>query len=396
MSENEIRVQMVRRSDRKCVIFRWHDPVTGRRGEESSGVPKTNLSLAATKIPEFIEQKKTERPAPEGSWEEFKGRYEREYLATQRKSTRAAWKCASKRFENVIHPQKLVDANDSAISLFRTELRGMVSEATINSYLRTLRVALRWAHRIYPTYEAPAIKVTRADPGGRALLREEFERMLMATDKAVGKKNAVSWRRLLRGLVWSGLRLKQAVRLSWDVDAPIRVENIDGRNPRIVVTKVAHKGNREQKIALCPPMIAILRKTPPAKRRGRVFRPRTSEGVTRSYSTIGLTISKIGRAAGVVTGRRLKRSKGVVTEQPRYATAHDLKRTFVKWLLEMGLSPAEVARMAQHSTFDTTWHSYVPDASLLSSRIRECFARKRKKRLPKKRRSDSGTNPYAP
>lgn len=385
MNESEqVKVWIIRQSGRKQWQFRWLDPVTGASGQSNSGVAvSAGRSAAATAIPAFIQTIEAKRPAPVGTWEEFCSRVQRDLYPDWRPSTRAAWECARRQLEAFRTPESLADVDADLIAAFRADLRAR--RVGPDSYLRTLRSVLRSAAGWYPSYKAPTIRTAKQDAGGRPLSRAEVKALLEATDGVVGEALAIEYRRMIRIVTWTGLRKKQAVLLSWDPTEPVRIEGLDGRHPELVIERSAHKGKRLDRFPLLPPAVAILRKIPRANRVGPIFKLGTS-----SIGRVGELVAKIGKKAGVVTGRRIAhyrvKRKGRETgpvEVDRYASMHDLKRTFVRRLLEMGFSPTEVARLAQHQTFETTWEFYTPQASELGDRVRSLFARAAKKKTPK-------------
>jgi hypothetical protein len=67
---------------------------------------------------------------------------------------------------------------------------------------------------------------------GRAITTEEFERMLAATEKTVGKAATDSWKFYLRGLWCSGLRLEESLTLRWDFAPDSIVVDLGGRRRR--------------------------------------------------------------------------------------------------------------------------------------------------------------------
>ena len=63
---------------------------------------------------------------------------------------------------------------------------------------------------------AKGAKLAKARP----VTAEEFERMLLKVPAVVGDEAAESWHRFLTGLWLSGLRLGEAMTLSWDETPP--------------------------------------------------------------------------------------------------------------------------------------------------------------------------------
>lgn len=390
MRKPEIVVSVVQRADRKHLTYRWKDRIAGTKGEETAGT--SDRRKADRGVPAFIEELLGRRQTPDIPWTEFREKYEFEHIAGLRESSGAAWRCAANRYEVAVEPAVLADLDAAGISRFRAYFRGLCEETSVDSYLRRLRAAARWAQEIYPGYLAPRFSLGKQHGHGRPLLAEEWERMLDSVQKVVGEQNATSWRFLMRGLVATGLRLGQALALSWEVDAAIRLEGIDLPHPMLVITAEAHKGKRDQTIGLTPPARALFRKVPTENQVGLVFHPMLSRGPCVSLQTASKIICAIGKAAGIKTGTRMCRTKDGIVTGPRFAGAHDLKRTFVQRLLQLGLHPAEVALYAQHASFDTTFMHYTErDAARLADRVEQLYHEKRSARGDKSvTRSDGG------
>lgn len=391
----EIKVTVLKKASRKYYQYRWYDPVTGQGGEASSRVPKTaSRTKAAEGIPAFRAEKMTLRPAPDGSWEAFCKVVKVHLFPRWSESMRDCWGTARRRFEAFAKPLELADVTEDVVLAFRYSLKDRVSEATIDTYLRTLRVALREGAKRFPGYIAPPIRTGRHAPGGRPLLVEEFRHLLSYVEIVVGKEHAPAWRQFLRGAVWSGLRKKQLIAFSWHPTASVRVETFPER-PMIVIERSDHKGKRTDRLPMTPRLVRILKRTPPERRKGRVFKL-----PTRSSNTIGEVVAEIGERAGITTGTRLRKFKkdrldsegnvihraGDTVRVARYASLHDLKRTFVQWMLDTGLDAVTVSKLAQHTDLETTVRSYTATPEQMAGKIQEAFRRADKKKLRKKRR----------
>lgn len=72
---------------------------------------------------------------------------------------------------------------------------------------------------------------------GRPITTEEFERILTKVEDVVGTECEESWKFLLKGLWSSGLRLGEALQLSWEETAELAVD-FSGKRPmfRIAAT----------------------------------------------------------------------------------------------------------------------------------------------------------------
>jgi len=211
---------------------------------------------------------------------------------------------------------------------------------------------------------------------GRPVTAEEFERMLHKTATVVGQGAAESWQRLLRGLWWSGLRLSEALGLRWDGRQSGLVVDLGGRRPMLRVPSECEKGNRDRMLPVAPEFAEMLLATPEAKRRGRVFRLVSPGAARLTPERVSKLITMIGEAAGVVvrretrwvtervksrdpeTGKMVCRALRVQREVPKYASAHDLRRSFgERWAVRV--MPQVLTQLMRHESIDTTMRFYV-------------------------------------
>ena len=184
---------------------------------------------------------------------------------------------------------------------------------------------------------------------GRPITREETERMLESVPSIVGAKAAPSWRELIEGLWNSGLRISEALTLSWDTYAGFSVD-MDGRYPMFLIRADSEKGNQDRLLAMAPEFARQLKEIPEDQRRGRVFR---LVGMKRDSVTdpdwASKVICKIGRAAGVVVNK---------TPKVKFASAHDLRRSFgERW--SQRVLPQVLMELMRHESIETTQKYYV-------------------------------------
>jgi integrase len=104
----------------------------------------------------------------------------------------------------------------------------------------------------------------------------------------------------------------------------------------------------------CPPDFAeLLAATPEAARRGFVFElpPVRDRGHSMTVRQVGRMVAIIGERAGVVTGTEADGAK-------RFATAHDLRRSFGdRW--SRCVMPVTLQAMMRHASIQTTLRYYV-------------------------------------
>jgi integrase len=213
---------------------------------------------------------------------------------------------------------------------------------------------------------------------GRPITTEEFERMLAKVAAGLAplptkpipagqrKRKAPepkptapidpeaveSWKYLLRGLWWSGLRLGEALNLYWDRTDKLCVD-LSGKRPMLRIVAELEKGGRDRLLPIAPEFSDFLLQTPEAERRGRVFKPQgRAGGKIASPDLVGHTISRIGKAAGV------KVATDPRTGKVKYASAHDCRRSFAeRWSTRV--MPQVLMALMRHESIETTMRYYV-------------------------------------
>jgi integrase len=261
--------------------------------------------------------------------------------------------------EKLASPRKLSDLTAERLSFFQAELRkGGRAEPTIRTYLAHLRSALRWAAevgllRAVPKIQKPKRAKTAKLMKGRPITAEEFQRMLKKTKSVVGADRAKSWRRFLRGLWLSGLRLGEAMQLFWDRDDWLRID-LSGKRPMLHIPAELEKGNEDRLLPISPEFAEFLLKVPVERRRGRVFRLSRLRihDARPSVEWVSRIISRIGKAAKVKVNTAPKSGK------VKFASAHDLRRSFgERWARRV--MPQVLKELMRHKSIDTTMKFYV-------------------------------------
>jgi integrase len=192
---------------------------------------------------------------------------------------------------------------------------------------------------------------------GRPITAEEFERMEAATETVVGPEHAAAWRHLLRGLWVTGLRLGEALDLDWTDDRRLAVE-LDGEFPFFRIQAEAEKARRFRLLPMPPEAGAFFLETPPEARRGRVFRPiNPTDGNRPSLNWASKIISRIGQAARVAVTEPKARANGR-QPQPKWASAHDLRRAF-GFRLSLRVRAPLLMQLMRHAAITTTLQYYV-------------------------------------
>ncbi len=278
MSE-EIKVTVVKVGDNRPLSLRWIDPTTHVRKFKSATDPQPAGGRAGRGKAGSRLEGRQEVNSPKMPWQDFAVRYTESELPGKSVNTRQQVETVFNHLERICSPRRLGDVNESALLTWQQTLRAEGKrEATLASYRSHLRAILAWAVRQKYLPRLPEFpdkpKVTKGESPakGRAISKEEAERILAKTARVVGKPAARSWRRLLIGLWWSGLRLGEAVALEWYTPgARGFCVDLSGRRPMFIIGGEAEKAGCNRLLPMAPEFARFLDKTPEAERRGKVF-----------------------------------------------------------------------------------------------------------------------------
>jgi len=355
----EITVHVVEYGQRKNLVMRYVDPLTGRQKTKSAGTSKRReAEKCAAKWEAELREGRYSEPS-KVTWDDFRERYEDEVLSGHAESTGQRVSAAFNMLERIVSPKRLAGLTAARLSYFQAELRKMDrTENTIKTHLAHIVAALRWAVRQKMLHELPQVDKPRRAKGskvmkGRPITLEEFERMLDKTVAVVGPVVAPSWQHYLQGLWLSGLRLSESLELTWDDDRRLRVD-FEGRRPMLRIPASLEKGHKDRLLPMSPEFAEFLDTVPDYERRGRVFQPRPRRDIGRNLAAgyISAVISQIGKAAGV------KVSTNPKTGKVKCASAHDLRRSFgERWSAR--LFPQQLMELMRHEDISTTMKYYV-------------------------------------
>ena len=341
---DEIRVTVCKYPNRANLVLRYIDPLTGRQKTKSAGTADEAKAIGAAAV--WQDELRTGRyQAPSKmTWAEFRQRHETEFQPSMAHQTRLKFTTTFNLVERLLRPARVRDVTTAAISRWVVALRDEGrKDATIGLYCRQLRSAMNWAQSMGFIPAAPKIREPKGEKmKGRPIVLEEHERMLAAVAKADPAGGVALWQRFLNGLWWSGLRLSEAVALSWDAAAPVAVIMQPGYHPALRFQLGSQKAKRAELVPIAPEFAKMLEATPEAKRRGPVF------PLPQCPRYVGQIVAGIGKKAGVVVDQ----------ETGKPATAHDYRRAFgTRWAKLV--MPAVLRRLMRHKKIDTTLKYYV-------------------------------------
>jgi integrase len=293
------------------------------------------------------------------TWKAFRQRFEAEYLAGLRMTTRDKHKAVLDVFEEEVRPQALSEITAETVSRFRAALlarpvkksgkpTGQVGLApwTVKNYLIALKTALGWAkdqRLICAVPDFPAVKVPKKKP--QPITEGDWQKLLSKAPDA-------PWRAYLLCGWLAGLRLSEAYRLrrrpseEWPW--------LDLGADRIVLPARFAKSDEDQWVPLHPDLRAALAALPETG--DEVFPFRSRKG-GKPLSRAGLTnrVILMARQAGVkLSMHRLRKGFGCRVAQ------------------QLGRGNAPVLhRLMRHSSMQITMDFYASVDDVLHDAIRQ-------------------------
>ena len=350
---DEIRVTVVKFSKRANLMLRYIDPVTKKQIHKSAET--TKRADAAKAAGRWEDELRTGKfCGSKISWADFRQRYEDEVLASLAPATDEKVSTIFNSLEKHIAPNRLRDLTSDRLSLLQLKLRDAgLAEATIKVHLAHIMAALKWGASVGLLAVVPKVKMPRRAKGatsmkGRPITGEEFDRMLAKVESVVGEAAAESWQFYLRGLWSSGLRIAESMELTWDHPDKLQVDMQPGEHPVLRIPAALEKGNQDRLLAMAPEFAELLDSVPEARRTGYVFNPVGKPGKRVVSKYAGVIVATIGKQAGVVVNR----------EQGKFASAHDLRRSFgQRWASKV--MPQVLMELMRHESIETTLRFYV-------------------------------------
>lgn len=341
----EIKVTVCKYPDRANLVLRYVDPITGKQKTKSAKtISEADAIKAAGK---WEDELRSGRYAPVSrmTWAEFRKRHKDEFQPGVALKTRDCFRSAFNAFESLMNPALLRSVTTEVVSKWIVAMRDSGrKEATIACYCRHLRGAINWGKSLGFIHETPKFRAPKGEKmKGRPIVGEEHDRMLEAVAKMEPRGGTVEqWQRFLNGLWWSGLRLGEALALSWDESEPVAVIMQPGYHHALRFQLGGQKAKRAELVPCAPEFAELLEATPEADRHGRVF------PIQLSLDKVGRMVSKIGKRSGVI----------VDEESGKPATAHDYRRAFgTRW--SKRVMPAVLRRLMRHANIGTTLKYYV-------------------------------------
>lgn len=356
---------------KRCYQLRYLDPDTGR--EVRTSTKTHDVALAEEKKRDLeaqlrlgLEPQRIMRTRGPGMpWEDFRAEYAR---LKQWRSENGRYSAEYRLdvMEAIAKPRRLRDlTHPEALSQLEAELATTRSEHTVAGYMATLLAALNWAHHSMQWLPEP-VRYRRSRTStlethrGRPITDLEFNRMLEACAEARGSDPA-SWQFLLRGLWETGLRLSEAMMVSWDVPRTIQPKRHVSGGIVLQIPAKHQKSRKDSTIGTVPGFAQLLDSVPESQRTGWVFNPtrQRGEGRLNDARRVGRIISRIGEAAEVY-----------VNDDEKPASAHDIRRSFGQRLADAGVPAMLLQSVMRHTDLATTQKYYLKsDAAKETQRL---------------------------
>lgn len=343
-------VKIRKYANRPNYQLEYVDPATGKKHRVSAGTTRKAVAQqAAAKLQDSLNDESNSETSL--TWDSFVEIYESQKLASDSKRTRNRGIYVLRKFAEIVGKIKLDQIQNHHVTTFGTYLRDSKrSVATVNGYLGHLRLAFNWANKQgympktlhYPSYKGASGK--RSQMRSAPLRHNQLLAMLAACERL--RQDGERWSRLLQALWLSGLRLEEAVRLSWD-QPPFQVDLHGGEYPRYIIFAEGHKRRTDQYAPITPDFAEFLEQTPLDDRTGHVLSIPSHgqyEQLTPHY--VGQEIHRIAKHAGVQTA------------PGKFASAHDFRRAFgTRWAQRV--APLVLKELMRHATIQTTSDFYV-------------------------------------
>lgn len=365
---------------RKNLYLRYTDPITGQDHEKSSGTPKMREALK--RAGEW--QRELEANGHTSSrvtrWADFRQDFFENYVNHRSIGYSKNVSSTFNKLEEVMNPDQITRITTAWVKRFKTTvIREQYPPATVHKYMQHLKTAVKWAVeqgylKSAPNY--PAEKRHQAKGKklmkGRPISQEEFERMLAAVPKCFPEfatateeqtqqraERIDSQKRLIRGLWLSGLRIGEALALTWDQWGDgIRIQVDSDGDLFLLIDGDDQKNGVSQMYPVVDEFAKFLLMTPPEHRTGHVFNPCGRLGiVSRRVDTVSDWIVQIGCKAGVKVDVKTSKAKRD-SDKTIFASAHDLRRSFgARWA--MIVEPMVLRDLMRHGSVQTTEKYYV-------------------------------------
>jgi integrase len=333
-----IRVLVRSKGSHRDLLLYFVDPLTGKEVSKTAGTRDKRDAERAAAVWEL--ELKDYRGELDDGWKYFVDRYRDEHLARRSKKNQEAALAALGHYLRLMSPARVSDVTPTSIDTFQARLAKDVRPASVMTYTIYVLSAVKWAASRGMVDKPLTVNLPKQSKRvfmrGRPLTELEYRAMLK-------KCPTPELRRFLELLWHSGLRISEAMRLSWD-RPPILVDLAARPYPTIRYYAEGHKAGRDDVVPMTPELSAWLAQTPPRARVGLV-----APVPHKAQPHLSMAITAIGKAVGIVVN-----DDGRI----KYASAHDFRRAFgTRWAQKV--MPAVLKVLMRHADIQTTLRFYV-------------------------------------
>ncbi len=346
-----------RKSRGNVYEVRWVDPLTGKERRISTRTE----NLREAKIFQRHVENKLEKgidPFAKGivgssdmEWSEFLKEYRAQRLPLLRPRVQDQHNSRLKICTDIAKPRTLqAMAPKASLRKIRDSLlRSDRSSQTVKSYLSTLVAVLNWAYEcdwLPAKITAPKLKVSDSDRG-RPLEDSEVERYLAAIAEEC-PHDPNGWVDFAKVMLFTGLRLREALELSHDKTAAIKVKGDEIH----VSGRIQKNGKKQELPILSDEMLEILSR----KSSGYVVDFVGVTGVRPKLDWAGAVLRYAGLRSSIEVSDSVNAKSRDGTK--KHVSAHDLRRTCLQRWADEGMQPMDLMHMARHSDLKVTMKYY--------------------------------------
>lgn len=362
LTMKKIKVRIVKTA-RDGYVMKWRDAVGCDRQTKCSG--RTQRARESER--KSLEKRLNDR-ASELSWSEFWHKFDTNHLSQLSPAHRVKCSTMHKRMSEAASRRGIRDFKCSDVdSVLALEVESAmrqsdIEESTVRSNMASLWSMLSWGqdYGLIPDFRRPRRRGGKREKQlvkskGRSLSGEEIDRMRAAIplvckrgEKPAGFLNAMKAMELI------GMRLTECWLFSWDPAPGTHFPVLLDTSSAAIEFSNVQKSGVDATVPLTNEAIAWLRQL--RDHRGDspwVCRTTGARGEHATPNRLGRVISAAGEKANVV----VKRFQKSTCEKIKYASAHDLRRTFAT-RLQRDLTISERQRLTRHANASTLLDHY--------------------------------------
>lgn len=363
-----IRVRVVKTS-RDGYVLKWRDSA-GERQRKARGGTQRARETERRKLEEELNDR-----ASEMSLGEFWSEYKTDHLSGLSSSFNATSRTMHTRLCDSMKRLRLQQVcslvSKRAVLAVEAAMRKTdVEPATIKSNMATLWTMIRWGQDrdLIPDFRRPRKRKGKSDKQaanvskskGRSLLPDEVRRMRLAIPISISRtERPTEFTDAMVAMLLMGLRLSECHQFSWKPKTGCHYPIALHTSEAAIQFADTQKSGVDCVVPLTDKAVRWLRRIKRRSRSNWPFRTVGQKGEHKTWDRLGRSLSEAGKRSGIVVkvwekpgGQRIK-----------YASAHDLRRTFAT-NLQTNLSIPERQRMTRHADpltlLDNYWDAPTP------------------------------------